>query len=117
MPVYAALTSGDPPQYEFAQMNNNKYPKLAGGVKVFKFADMALLTEAKALACRERGFGLYRVTRKDTTDGSIRQAPSCETIDQFKEGLDITSWCEKCGLFTYGVDMRRKCWKCRQPTR
>ena len=119
MSVYAALThNGDPPQMEFTPSAiNMKHPKLANGAKVFKFASMALLTEAKQVAHNDRGFELWRITRKDTTEGSISQAPSCKTIDQFREDLDITSWCEKCGLFNYGVAMKRKCWKCRQPTR
>ena len=115
MPVYAALTSGDPPQYEFAQMNNNKYPKLAGGVKVFKFADMALLTEAKSLACRERGFGLYRVTKRDL--GTGWQPIQCDTIKDFTSSLTIIGWCDPCDDFTFGIMAAGKCRRCDKQTR
>ena len=115
MPVYAALTSGDPPQYEFLQINNNKYAKLTGGNKVFKFANIALLTEAKTLACRERGFGLYQITRRDF--GTGWQPIQSESIKDFTTSLAIIGWCDPCGDFTFGIMAADKCRHCDKTTR
>lgn len=115
MPIYAALTPGDPPQMEFVPFgSHHKHPKIIGGYLIFKFANKALFAEAIPIAERERGFGLFLITRKDF--GTNYTPHGCKTIEDFTESLDISGWCEPCQSFTYGVNKRGKCWRCKKPT-
>ena len=113
MPVYAALTPyGNPLQWHIP-VHDQRHIKIDPTLKVLKFESMALLTAAKKFAATDRGFGLFRIRRRDTTEGAIIQAPFCTSIDEFKDTLDIISYCEKCEKFTMAREPRRKCLKCR----
>ena len=113
MALYAALTPNlEPPQKELIKHSSHQvYPKIISECLTFKLPNTALFNQAKQLALEARGFGLHKITLKDLHTG--HQPNECKTLEDFDFSLDISTWCEKCQYFTYGVSYKDRCQQCK----